>query len=41
MKQVGKELVKVVVSVKFEGLAEMVGDAELTGGNACPLTAES
>ena len=37
LKHVGKELVGVVL-VRFEGVAEMIGDAELMGGIECPLT---
>ena len=37
MKHVGKEVVGVVL-VRFEGVAEMIGDAELMGGIECPLT---
>ena len=37
LKHVGKELVG-VVPVRFEGVAEMIGDAELMGGIECPLT---
>ena len=37
MKHVGKELVG-VVSVRFKGVVEMIGDAELMGGIECPLT---
>ena len=37
LKHVGKELMG-VVSMRFKGVAEMIGDAELTGGIECPLT---
>ena len=37
LKHVGKELVGVVL-VRFEGVAEMIGDAELMGGIECPFT---
>ena len=37
MKHVGKEVVGVVL-VRFEGVAEMIGDTELMGGIECPLT---
>ena len=37
LKHVGKELVGVVL-VRFERVAEMIGDAELMGGIECPLT---
>ena len=40
LKHVGKELVG-VVSVRFKGVAEMIRDAELTGGIECPLTPTS
>ena len=37
LKHVGKELVGLVL-VRFEGVVEMIRDAELMGGIECPLT---